>query len=137
MNITYKQVPPRLHMQVKDLLNALGIHNEDPLNIHFGLLASKHSVCAYDVNDNGEEKLIAIARALDDTCYNAYLDYVIIHPDYRHKKIATEICTQLIASLKDVTHIYAAPETEELEKFYEYLGFEKKGCRMIYNKKSQ
>ena len=86
MNITYKQVPPRLHMQVKDLLNALGIHNEDPLNIHFGLLASKHSVCAYDTNDNGEEKLIAIARALDDTCYSAYLDYVIIHPDYRHKK---------------------------------------------------
>lgn len=56
-----------------------------------------HLVAFYDL-----DKLIAIARSMDDNIWSANIDCVVVHPDYHNHGLGSNIVREL---LKDIGHI--------------------------------
>lgn len=85
---------------------------------------SSNVVCAYN-----NEKLVGIARSMDDGFWSSNIDCLLVHKDYQGQGIGTKIINTLIRKLSKVKYINVCPDKKKNVNFYKRLGFKKiKGC---------
>jgi GNAT superfamily N-acetyltransferase len=70
------------------------------------------------------DKLVGMVCAMDDGIMNAYVHYLLVHPDYQLKGIGKELVERIKNHYKDYMRIVVVAYDNEI-KFYEYCGFEK------------
>ena len=70
------------------------------------------------------DRLVGMICAMDDGIMNAYVRYLLVHPDYQLKGIGKELVGRVKNHYKDYMHIVVVACDAE-EKFYEYCGFQK------------
>ncbi len=71
-----------------------------------------------------EDKLVGMICVMDDGIMNAYVHYLLVHPDYQLKRIGKELVTRVKNHYKDYLRIVVIAYDDEA-RFYEYCGFEK------------
>lgn len=91
-----------------------------PNTLVTAFLYSTHVVSIWD-----GDKLIGIVRSMDDRCWSANIDCLLIHKDYQHQGLGTIILTELLEDLKKekIHYINVGPDSKELESFYSRFGF--------------
>ncbi len=69
-----------------------------------------------------DDQLVGFARAVSDGRFHAYIDDVVVHPDYRRRGVASIIMDELLNVLADIetVSLFCAPEHVRL---YERHGF--------------
>ncbi len=83
------------------------------------LLISFYHIAVYEA-----DKLIGYIDCVSNGVTDAYIQDLMVHPDYQGKGIGTELMTQMVAYLKE-KHIYmiSVVYEESLKPFYERFGF--------------
>ena len=69
-----------------------------------------------------EDRLVGFARAISDGCFHAYIDDVVMHPDWRRRGVALGLLAQLLNELSEIDTISLFCEPE-LVALYEAAGF--------------
>jgi N-acetylglutamate synthase-like GNAT family acetyltransferase len=104
--------------QLKTLFESVGWHARatDPAR-----LAQIVKGSMFVVHAREGEKLVGFARAISDGASNAYVSTVVVHEDYRHKDIGTEMIRRLMAGRDGIQFVlHAAPR---VHAFYKQCGF--------------
>ena len=84
------------------------------------LMTSYFHIACYD-----DDRLIGYVDTVSNGLTDAYIQDLMVHPDYHGKGIGTDLMNQIIARLKEknifmISVIYG---TEELASFYKRFGF--------------
>jgi ribosomal protein S18 acetylase RimI-like enzyme len=92
------------------------------------LLTSFLHISCYD-----GERLVGYADSVSNGLTDAYIQDVMVHPDYQGKGIGTELMKRMIARLKErkiymISCIYGEPE---LSSFYKRFGFTEMLCGQL------
>ncbi len=85
-------------------------------------IAMKNFDCVFSAWD--EDKLVGMICAMDDGIMNAYIHYLLVHPDYQLKGIGKQLVERVKKHYNDYLKIIVICLNENI-KFYEYCGFEK------------
>ena len=101
-------------------LSVQWISGKYPQRVHKALMNSSTVITAWD-----EERLVGLARAMDDTEMVAYIHYVLVDPEYQGKHIAQTMIEMMLKKYKDFFYIEIMPEESKNASFYERFGFEK------------
>jgi len=82
-------------------------------------MTSFYRISCYD-----GEKLIGYIDSVSNEVTDAYIQDLMVHPDYQAKGIGTELMNHMIAALKE-RHIYMISVVfeEKLKSFYSRFGF--------------
>lgn len=120
MQLTYTQEKKFTKQQVQELFLSVGwISGTYPERLHKALMNSSTVVTAWD-----GEKLVGLARVLDDTEMVAYLHYVLVHPDYQGHYIANTMIEMIKEKYKDFLYLEVMPEESKNAAFYQKFGFQ-------------
>lgn len=114
--------------QVQDLfLSVNWISGNYPDSLYKALMNSSTVLTVWD-----NEKLIGLTRVLDDTAMLAQIHYVLVHPNYQRKGIASKIMEYIKEKYKNFLYIEVMPEDQSNIPFYEKHGFSvmEKGASM-------
>lgn len=85
---------------------------------------STNVISAWDGN-----KLVGIIRSMDDGCWSANIDCLVVHKDYQRKGIAKQMLQELLIDLSNIEYINVCPDEKEMIDFYSKFGFCKiEGC---------
>lgn len=68
-------------------------------------------------------KLVGLARVLDDGILTAYIHYVLVNPKYQGKGIASNLVKMIKNKYKDYLYIELMPDEKKNVSFYQKLGF--------------
>ena len=93
------------------------------------VLSNDLAIGAWDKN-----QLIGFARVVSDQCFHAYIEDVVVHPDYQHKGIGNLLLRALLEKLQHIETITLFCQTE-LIPFYEQLGFRAFPSQQIMHQK--
>ena len=105
--------------QVQDLfLSVNWISGNYPDSLYKALMNSSTVLTVWD-----SEKLIGLIRVLDDTAMLAQIHYVLVHPNYQKKGIASKMIEYIKEKYKDFLYIEVMPEDRTNIPFYEKYGF--------------
>ena len=67
--------------------------------------------------------LVGLIRVLDDTEMLAQIHYVLVHPDYQRKEIASKMIGYIKEKYKDFMYLEVMPEDKNNMLFYKKNGF--------------
>lgn len=70
-----------------------------------------------------DEKLIGLIRSMDDDCWSANIDCLVVHKDFQKKGIGTQLLSELLEDLNKVQYINVCPDDKGILNFYEGFGF--------------
>lgn len=70
-----------------------------------------------------EDSLIGIIRSMDDGCWSANIDCLVVHKNFQKKGIATKLLSELLEDLKNVEYINVCPDDKSMNDFYSKFGF--------------
>ena len=116
---TYTEEKKFTKEQVQQLFLSVGwISGKYPERLYKALIHSSTVLTVWD-----GEKLIGLARALDDTEMLAQIHYVLVHPDYQGHGIAGKMIEHIKEKYKDFLYIEGMPENKKNVPFYEKHGF--------------
>ena len=116
---TYTEEKKFTKEQVQQLFLSVGwISGKYPERLYKALMHSSTVLTVWD-----GEKLIGLARALDDTEMLAQIHYVLVHPDYQGHGIAGKMIEHIKEKYKDFLYIEGMPENKKNVPFYEKHGF--------------
>ena len=116
---TYTEEKKFTKEQVQQLFLSVGwISGNYPERLYKALMQSSTVLTVWD-----GEKLIGLARALDDTEMLAQIHYVLVHPDYQGHGIAGKMIEHIKEKYKDFLYIEGMPENKKNVPFYEKHGF--------------
>ena len=105
--------------QVQQLfLSVNWISGNYPERLYKALMHSSTVLTVWD-----DEKLVALARVLDDTEMLAQVHYVLVHPDYQGKGIAGKMLEHIKEKYKNFMYIEVMPEDKNNVPFYTKHGF--------------
>lgn len=117
--ITYTEEKKFTQEQVQELfLSVNWISGQYPSRLYKALLNSSTVLTAWD-----GERLVGLARALDDSEMLAYIHYVLVHPDYHGQGIAGTMVEMIKDKYKDYLYIEGMPEESRNASFYQKHGF--------------
>ncbi len=68
--------------------------------------------------------LIGIIRSMDDGCWSANIDCLVVHKDFQGQGVAKKMMTELLRDLKNVEYINVCPDEKTMEGFYSDFGFQ-------------
>ena len=120
MNITYIEEKKFTQEQVQKLFLSVGwISGQYPQRVYKALMHSETVITAWD-----GERLVGLARLIDDSELVAYMHYVVVHPDYHGHGIAGEMMRRVKAKYKNYLYIELMPEERKNAAFYQRHGFE-------------
>lgn len=120
MNIIYKDIHDFKIDDLKDLFLSVEWSSgyfPDKLQA-----AMKKFSTVYSAWDN--DKLVGLICAMDDGIMNAYIHYLLVHPDYQGIKIGRELVRLTKEKYKDYLRLVVIAYNKELN-FYENCGFKK------------
>lgn len=105
--------------QVQQLfLSVNWISGNYPKRLYKALMNSSTVLTVWD-----DDKLVGLARVLDDSEILAQINYVLVHPDYQGKGIAGKMIEYIKGKYKDFLYIEGMPEDKNNVPFYEKHGF--------------
>lgn len=105
--------------QVEELfLSVNWISGKYPDRLYKALMNSSNVFTAWD-----DVRLVGLVRVLDDQEMLAYVHYVLVHPDYQGKGIASELIKRVKEEYKDFFYIEVMPEESKNATFYKKHGF--------------
>ena len=120
MNITYTEEKKFTQDQVQELFLSVGwISGQYPQRVYKALMHSETVITAWD-----GDRLVGLARLIDDSELVAYMHYVVVHPDYHGHGIAGEMMRRVKEKYKDYLYIELMPEESKNAAFYQRHGFE-------------
>ena len=70
----------------------------------------------------GGDFLVGLIRVLDDTEMLAQIHYVLVHPDYQRKEIASKMIGYIKEKYKDFMYLEVMPEDKNNMLFYKKNG---------------
>lgn len=118
-SITYTEEKIFTQEQVQELFLSVGwISGQYPRRLYKALQHSSTVLTAWD-----GERLVGLARALDDSELLAYLHYVLVHPDYHGQGIAGELVERMKEKYRHYLYLEGMPEESKNAAFYEKHGF--------------
>ena len=105
--------------QVQELFKSVGwISAEYPQRLYKALMNSQTVITAWD-----GDRLVGLARVLDDSELVAFIHYVLVHPEYQGQKIAGNMVEYIRDKYKNYLYIEGMPEDSKNVAFYERHGF--------------
>ena len=121
MEITYKNTRNFSKKQLKELfLSVEWSSGEYPDKL---VIAMRNFNCIYSAWDGDE--LVGLISAMDDGIMNAYINYLLVKPEYQLKGIGKNLVEKVKQHYKDYQRIAVVTMMKE-SRFYEYCGFEKR-----------
>lgn len=118
--ITYTEEKKFTQEQVQELFLSVGwVSGQYPSRLYKALMHSSTVLTAWD-----GERLVGLARALDDSEMIAYIHYVLVHPDYHGQGIAGAMIERLKEKYQRFLYIEGMPEESKNVPFYQRHGFE-------------
>jgi Acetyltransferases len=106
--------------QVQELfLSVDWVSGQYPDRLHKALRNSSTVITAWN-----EDRLVGLARALDDSELVAYVHYVLVHPEFQGHGIAKELLNRVKDKYKNFLYIELMPEEKKNVSFYKKLGFQ-------------
>jgi len=119
MHITYTREKIFTQEQVQELFLSVGwISGRYPSRLYKALTHSSTVITAWD-----GEKLVGLARLLDDGELLAYMHYVLVRPAYQGQGIAGTMVRMVKELYKDYLYIEIMPEERKNAAFYQRFGF--------------
>lgn len=70
-----------------------------------------------------DSTLIGIVRSMDDDCWSANIDCLVVHKKYQNQGLAKILMTELLKDLQNITYINVCPDEKQIKNFYESFGF--------------
>lgn len=117
--ITYTEEKKFTQQAVQELFLSVGwISGQYPHRLYKALLHSSTVLTAWD-----HDRLVGLARLLDDSEMLAYMHYVLVHPDYQGQGIAGTLVELAKEKYKDYLYLEIMPEESKNAAFYEKHGF--------------
>ncbi|BEU87318.1 GNAT family N-acetyltransferase [Selenomonas sp. TAMA-11512] len=117
--ITYSEEKRFTQQAVQDLFLSVGwISGQYPSRLYKALRNSSTVLTAWD-----EERLVGLARVLDDSEMLAYMHYLLVHPDYQGQGIAGTLVEMVKEKYKDYLYLEIMPEESRNAAFYEKHAF--------------
>lgn len=105
--------------QVQQLfLSVNWISGNYPERLYKALKNSSTVVTAWE-----KERLVGLARVIDDGELTAFIHYVLVNPEYQGKGIAGTMVNMIKEKYKDYLYINIMPEESKNAAFYEKFGF--------------
>ena len=97
------------------------------------LMTSYYHIAVYE-----KDELIGYIDCVSNGVTDAYIQDLMVHPNYQGKGVGTELLNQMIAYLKE-NHIYmiSIVYEESLKPFYEKFGFYQMLCGQMETFSSQ
>ena len=118
--ITYTEEKKFTQEQVQELFLSVGwVSGEYPIRLHKALMHSSTVVTAWD-----GDRLVGLARVLDDSEMVAYMHYVLVHPDYHGQGIAGQMIRHVKEKYQHYLYLEIMPEESKNAAFYEKFGFQ-------------
>lgn len=116
-DITLHQERPIHPQAVRELYATVGWQPERQEQEIARVLESDLAIGAWD-----GDRLVGFARVISDGYFHAYIDDVLVHPDYQREGLGSLLLNKLLASLYHIETItlFCQPE---LVSFYERQGF--------------
>ena len=88
------------------------------------LMTSYYHIAVYE-----EDELIGYVDCVSNGVTDAYIQDLMVHPDYQGKGLGTELMNQMIAYLKENRiYIISVVFEESLKPFYDRFGFSSMLC---------
>ncbi len=120
MKIRYTEEKNFTKDQVQELfLSVDWVSGQYPDRLHKALRNSSTVITAWN-----EDRLVGLARALDDSELVAYVHYVLVHPEFQGHGIAKELLNRVKDKYKNFLYIELMPEEKKNVSFYKKLGFQ-------------
>lgn len=105
--------------QVQQLfLSVNWVSGNYPKRLHKALMNSSTVLTVWD-----DDFLVGLIRVLDDTEMLAQIHYVLVHPDYQGKGIASKMLEYIKEKYKDFMYLEVMPEDKKNMSFYRKNGF--------------
>lgn len=106
--------------QVQELFESVGwISARYPQRLYKALMHSSMVLTVWD-----GERLVGLARVLDDSEMLAQIHYVLVQPDYQGQGIAGKMIEYIKEKYKNFLYIEGMPEDKKNVPFYEKHGFQ-------------
>ena len=119
MKIQYTEEKKFSKEQIEELfLSVNWVSGKYPDRLYRALLHSSTVITAWD-----QDRLVGLARVLDDGEMLAYMHYVLVHPDYHGKGIAGTMIEKIKEKYSHYLYLEVMPEESKNASFYERLGF--------------
>lgn len=116
---TYTEEKIFTQEQVQQLFLSINwVSGNYPERLYKALMNSSTVLTVWD-----GEKLVGLARVLDDTEMLAQIHYVLVHPDYQGKGIAGKMMEYIKEKYKDFMYLDVMPADKNNVPFYEKYGF--------------
>lgn len=91
---------------------------ENPQKLVIALKNSTNVISAWE-----NDQLIGIIRSMDDGCWSANIDCLVVHKEFQGKGIASKLITELLDNLNNVEYINVCPDDKTMNNFYLQFGF--------------
>lgn len=105
--------------QVQQLfLSVNWVSGNYPKRLYKALMNSSTVLTVWD-----DDFLVGLIRVLDDTEMLAQIHYVLVHPDYQGKGIASKMLENIKEKYKDFMYLEVMPEDKKNMSFYRKNGF--------------
>ena len=119
IEITYKEIKDFSEKQLEELFLSVNWESAKyPSKLVRAMKNSSRVVSAWD-----GERLVGLARAIDDGETVALIHYVLVNPAYQGLHIGYELVSRLISAYKDLLYIKVMPSEKKNIAFYEKFGF--------------
>ena len=118
-DITYKEEKTFTQEQVQELFLSVGwVSGEYPQRLYKALMNSSTVITAWS-----GDKLVGLARVLDDSEMVAFVHYVLVNPHFQGMGIAGKMIELIKEKYKNYLYIDVMPEERSNAPFYEKHGF--------------
>lgn len=105
--------------QVQQLFLSINwVSGNYPKRLYKALMNSSTVLTVWD-----DDFLVGLIRVLDDTEMLAQIHYVLVHPDYQGKGIASKMIGYIKEKYKDFMYLEVMPEDKNNVSFYKKNGF--------------
>lgn len=105
--------------QVQQLfLSVNWVSGNYPKRLYKALMNSSTVLTVWD-----DDFLVGLLRVLDDTEMLAQIHYVLVHPNYQGKGIASKMLKYIKEKYKDFMYLEVMPEDKKNAEFYQKNGF--------------
>jgi len=116
--MTYKYNEPVSAKALSDLREAVG-WNRMEKEYENPLMTSYYHIAVYE-----KEELIGYIDSVSNGVTDAYIQDLMVHPDYQGKGVGTELMNKMIKYLKEKRiYIISVVFEERLKPFYDKFGF--------------
>ena len=130
--INYIENSPTFAKDIADLREAVGWNRMESVYKNPSM-TSYFYIAAYD-----DEKLVGYIDSVSNGVTDAYIQDLMVHPDYQGKGIGTELMNRMIAELKRRNiYMISVVFEEKLRPFYSRFGFFEMLCGQMQTYESE